>query len=369
MNHENLTKIIEQYVSRFDELNARDGGDEGYKWRAETCFKRHWDIDAEDFPEMFKLAMSETSNLIDNKTVQPIGGISNLLKNPEEIEFVRTCFRHLFSEDEGNLTARQDRIETFMEKVNSRINKYNPGTWKYLQVFNNVLYYLNLWRPEENYIYKSTEANAWADCIGFGDDFGSGTTFSLEKYYAMCDELLELLPEYDELIRRHNERFALEADGFNDELHILVYDILYCAYHYGFYSRMYIPKLTTKERIKASKTQKEREALQQQIQFKEAELKTLEQAPIALPDLTGYAVKHKAFGVGAVVSCMRGVVVADFSGQQKKFVYPDAFKKGFLICDDASVVDQFDAAARYDAHMDSLKAEISKLQMDLRNLT
>lgn len=199
VNHENLTKIIEQYVSRFDELNARDGGDEGYKWRAETCFKRHWDIDAEDFPEMFRLAMSETSNLIDNKTVQPIGGISNLLKNPEEIEFVRTCFRHLFSEDEGNLTARQDRIETFMEKVNSRINKYNPGTWKYLQAFNNVLYYLN------------------------------------------------------------------------------------CAYHYGFYSGMYIPKLTTKERIKASKTQKEREALQQQIQFKAAELKTLEQAPIALP--------------------------------------------------------------------------------------
>lgn len=369
MNHENLKLIIEQYVSRFDELNARDGGDEGYKWRAETCFKRHWDIEAKDFPEMFRLAMSETSNLIDNKTVQPIGGISNLLKNVDEVEFVRSCFRELFSEDNGDLIARQDRIETFMDKINSRISKYTPGTWKYPQAFNNVLYYLNLWRPEDNYIYKATEATAWADCIGFGDDFGSGTTFSLEKYYMMCDELLAALPEYDELMQRHNERFALEADGFDDELHILVYDILYCAYHYGFYTGMYIPKVSTKERIKASKTQKEREELQLQIQSKEIELQTLEKAPVAFPDLTGCAVKHKTFGIGAVVSSTESMIVVDFAGQQKKFLYPDAFKNGFLICDDDVAVERLDAAAGYGARIGALKAEITKLRMKLKSLT
>lgn len=62
MNHENLALIIEQYVTRFDEMNDRDGGDEGYKWRAETCFKRYWDIDAEDFSEMFSEAISPRYN-------------------------------------------------------------------------------------------------------------------------------------------------------------------------------------------------------------------------------------------------------------------------------------------------------------------
>lgn len=368
MNHENLTRIVEQYVSRFDELNSRDGGDEGYKWRAETCFKRHWDIDAADFPEMFKLTLSETSNLIDNKTVQPIGGISNLLKNADEVEFVRGCFCELFSEDYGDLAARQERIETFMGIINSRIDQYTPGSWKYPQAFNHVLYYLNLWRPEENYIYKATEAAAWADCIGFGDDFGSGTTFSLARYYKMCDELREELPRYEELMQRHNERFAREANGFDDKLHILVYDIIYCSYRYGFYTGMYIPKMSTKDRIKASKTQAKREELQRQIQAKKAELQTLEQNPVVLPDLTGHAVTHRTFGDGTVVSCGDGMILADFAGQQKKFMYPDAFKQSFLICEDEAVGKLFQAAAEYDAQVDALKSEIAKLQADFRNL-
>ena len=66
MNRRNLDIIINEYVHRFDVLNEID---EGYKWRAETRFKQYWDIDAEDFPAMFKQAMKETSNLIDNATV------------------------------------------------------------------------------------------------------------------------------------------------------------------------------------------------------------------------------------------------------------------------------------------------------------
>lgn len=30
MNHDNLALIIEQYANRFDVMNDRDGGDEGY---------------------------------------------------------------------------------------------------------------------------------------------------------------------------------------------------------------------------------------------------------------------------------------------------------------------------------------------------
>lgn len=63
---------------------------------------------------MFKSAMKELFNLIDNATVQPVGGINMLLGHPEEIEFVRGCFRDLFADDGGDLTVRQARIIDFM---------------------------------------------------------------------------------------------------------------------------------------------------------------------------------------------------------------------------------------------------------------
>lgn len=89
MDRENLNKILEQYIARFDELNEISGNDEGYKWRAESRFKKYWNLEAPDFAEMFINSMQETSNLIDNATVQPIGGIRLLLKQENEVESVR----------------------------------------------------------------------------------------------------------------------------------------------------------------------------------------------------------------------------------------------------------------------------------------
>jgi hypothetical protein len=129
---------------------------------------------------MFIKSMQEISNLIDNATVQPIGGIRLLLKQEKEVEFVRQSFRNLFCEDGGDLDKRQERIDEFIDTVNAKIEKYVNGSWKYPQSRNSVIYYLNLWKPEENYIFKSTEATAWANCIEYGDDFGSGKSTLLE---------------------------------------------------------------------------------------------------------------------------------------------------------------------------------------------
>jgi len=265
MNKHNLDLILDQYASRFSELNDVKGNDEGYKWRAESCFVEHWDIDAEDFVSMFKAAMRDMSNLIDNATVQPIGGILLLLKQPNEVEFVRECFRELYQPDNGDLETRQDRIYSFMEKMNAKIEKYAPGSWKYPQKVNNVIYYLSLRYPNENYIFKSTEATEWANCIEYGDDFGSGETFSLAKYYKMCDELRDAVSEHEQIMELHSRRFEKEARGYDDELHILVYDIIYCAHTYLFYTDGIIQTTSTKERIKRAHIREEVEMLEGQL--------------------------------------------------------------------------------------------------------
>lgn len=116
-----------------------------------------------------------------------------LLNHSEEIEFVREAFRILFSEDYGDIDARQNRVYDFIEKINTHIEKYVSGSWKYPQKINNAIYYLNMWRPEENYIFKSKEATDWANCIEFSDDFGEGETFSLKKYYQICNLMFRYL--------------------------------------------------------------------------------------------------------------------------------------------------------------------------------
>ncbi len=368
MNHKNLDLILEQYVSRFDELNDREGDDEGYKWRAESCFKANWDINTDDFPEMFQVAMKDTSNLIDNAAVQPIEGIRLLLSHEEEIEFVRQCFRELYSADDGDLTERQKRIHAFRDNINEHISQYVGESGKYSQTTGSVIYYLNLWQPEENYIFKSTEATAWANCIEFEDDFGSGSSFSLEKYYKMCDELLEELENYEDLLSMHARRMEEQADGFDDELHILVYDIIYCAYTYDFYAGMDIPLISTEERMKKAENQQEIERMEQHVAHIEQELAELEGEQVSFPDMTGGSVNHKKFGEGTGITCENGKLKVDFSGMEKQFQYPQVFQQGFLSCPDEDAMALFAKSAETEKQKNSLQKELLLARMELQGL-
>lgn len=334
MNKANLKIVFDQYIDQFSYLNERDGHDEGYKWRAESCFVEHWDIDAEDFPAMFKSAMQETSNLIDNATVQPINGINMLLKHEAEIEFVRECFRALFSDDGGDLDARLDRIDVFIEKMNAKIDQYAHGSWKYPQKRNDVIYYLNLWRPEENYIYKATEATDWANCIEYGDDFGSGESFSLAKYYRMCDELLAEVSKNEEIMQLHAKRFEDEAIGFDDELHILVYDIIFCAHNYNFYNKAVISTTSTKARINLAKAKEQIAKLEVQFEQSKQELERVRQKIATPVDMVGLTVVHKVFKEGKIISQTGDVQLIAFSAGEKKFQFPQAYIGGFLRADD-----------------------------------
>lgn len=369
MDKKNLSIVFDQYIARFDELNDLEGTDEGYKWRAESCFVANWDIDAEDFPAMFKASMREMSNLIDNKTVQPIGGILLLLKQPNEIEFVRQCFNELFSEDDGDIDARQDRIYTFMDKINERIDQYARGSWKYPQKMNDVIYYLNLWRPHENYIFKSTEATDWANCIEYGDDFGSGETFSLKKYYRMCDELLEEVRTNEAIMELHEARFTREARDYDDELHILVYDIIYCAHAYNFYAHAAATTTSSKERIRRAelRTQYE-EVLSHYDAALEARDAIAAQTELTV-DLTGKELKHKVFGIGTVKSHVNGMLEVEFGVGMKKFQYPNAISGGFLAAFDERVAidiqQEIDAKTKLDVaekKLTSARSEYERLK-------
>lgn len=367
MNRKNLDAIFKQYIDRFDELNDESGSNEGYKWKAENWFKEHWDIEADDFPHMFIEAMQETSNLIDNATVQPIGGIRLLLKHEEEVEYVRECFADLFSDDNGNLDERQNRMDEFIHKINTKIELYASGSWKYPQTRNSVIYYLNLWKPEENYIFKSTEATAWANCIEYGDDFGSGATFSLKKYYRMCDELLEEVKKNTEIIQLNSQRMKEKSISFDDQLHILVYDIIYCSQAYNFYTGLDIRKISTKQRIKNAENRARVDYFENVISEAKGKMEQLQSEIAANPDMTGKKVVHKAYGEGNVIAHEDGRIIVDIAGTQRTFQYPQAFQQGFLKSEeDYSGI--FENNARIEKELKTLKNNISAAEIELKKL-
>ena len=85
---------------------------------------------------------------------------------------------------------RQGRIHMFVDAINEKLQKAAPNKWKYNQDRRSVIMYLSFIAPDENFMFKSTEARAFSDCYEFGEDIGSGQTFRLDVYYRMCRELV-----------------------------------------------------------------------------------------------------------------------------------------------------------------------------------
>ena len=219
MNIERLNGIIDSYIDQFDVLNNEEHF-ENMKWVAVYHYKNNFDINASDFYEMFKFAMSESSIIINNGTVQPVNGILKLIAH--EPDTMRGLFAMLYEDDGGDLDKRQGRVERFVDEANKLLEKYERGKWKYKQDFRSVLAYLVFYKPEENYFYKSSQSQPFFRHLEYGEEIGYGQYFKLSRYYRMCDEVRDYLSTHDALIAKHNERWRVVGNT-EDNLHILTY--------------------------------------------------------------------------------------------------------------------------------------------------
>lgn len=337
MNLSNLNNLIENYLEKFEYVN-NDVHMEYYKWEAIKYFKDHWDIDATDFANMFKESVSKTFNLINNRVVQPTNGIVKLAENSELTEKVRECFRTLYGTDDGgDIDKRQKRIELFVNEINALLDKYEPGKWKYKQDFRTVLFYLNLFAPEQNYIYKATQAKEFMYCIEYADDFGSGADFRLKKYYAMCDWLVDQIKKNPLLIQTHKDRITEKMD-IEDNFHILAFEIIYCAVSYKLYNGIEILRPTKKnakeraERLKTEAIEAEVKELSDQLDELLLERSTYDEF-----SAIGLKVHHKKFGEGIITSQTSSYIISSFKDGEKKFIIPSSFANGFLTTDDNEV--------------------------------
>lgn len=143
-----LAHLIQNYLTK---LKTEGDPEEAYKWHAINHFQKYWDIEAENFEEIFLEAFRKKDNLMYQNSW---GFISKAVNHfPER---VREMFRDLY--DESNPVA--DRIAAFQDAANQILPDLKKAVGK--ENFNTqqdertISVYLSFRYPEKYFLYKSS---------------------------------------------------------------------------------------------------------------------------------------------------------------------------------------------------------------------
>lgn len=206
-------------------------GDEKYKWEAVKHFQDHWDIDAENFSEMFKSATDKTFNLLASGYAYPRRMIYNFAKADDA--GVRTMFRELFDESK-DLAVRVHAFQAASERMRQQ---YNDGSWNnHYQNTNAISTYLWLRYPDKYYIFKYEIIRDVA--AELHTDYRPKRNGSVDTFtggFEMYNEINEAICGDAELVNMLRE--ALDEQCYPDpKLKTMTIDL-------GFYlSRFYLPE-------------------------------------------------------------------------------------------------------------------------------
>ena len=178
-----LAPVLEGYKEYF----PKHCKDELYKWGAVKHFQDHWDIEADNFGEMFKEATAKTYNLLASGYAYPRAMILEFAN--ADGEATRAMFRALYDE-KRDLT---ERVDEFIAASENMRQKYGAESWRsHYQGINPVSTYLWLRYPDKYYIYKYEVFRAVAKELS--SDFiprRTGSTDNLVHGFRMYDEICE----------------------------------------------------------------------------------------------------------------------------------------------------------------------------------
>ena len=228
IDYSKFEPILAEYKESFL-LHWGGDYDEKFKWEAVKQFQDNWDIEAEDFGDMFKLATDKTYSLLASGYSYPKAMIINFAKADNEA--TRNMFKRLYDES----LDLSDRIVSFIEASEEMRIKYDDGTWKsHFQNTNAISTYLWLRYPDKYYIYKYEEYRKVAKELS--TDYlpkKNGSAESVIGGFKMYDEICEALKNDAELTKMISE--VITDECYSDpEMKTATIDFGY------FYSSYYI---------------------------------------------------------------------------------------------------------------------------------
>lgn len=365
MNTDNLHSLINRYEENFYTLNNAEN-DEIFKWRAAKHFRDVWfseEAKTMSFSEKFNAAKKEFSILIDNSYVSPSNGIVKIAEhNQQAMEQLFTEI--LFADDGGDITARQNNMDNFLEEYDKLRARYYPQSFKFKQDRHSLSCYLAFYAPDQNYIYRHSEAEAFAQNIEFGKDIGFGKTFRLEHYYEMCDLIVEALKEHPTLLDKHFT-FLNEKCYRDESLHLLTFDLMYCCKTYNYYSG--IKHASKRDSIKAFTEAEAREKEEREKQEKidalmdkisELERKSEVFAEISLLNVQVY---QSDYGVGLIIEQTVNKIKVRYSNCEKTYFINHKYINRPTFENDKETVDAFTEYDEIVEQIKRLKSQLNRL--------
>lgn len=223
-----LPGVLAGYGNSFrDRFGYSGRHHEEAKWCMADRFRKYWDAEAEDFEAMFRRATENFYDLaiLDVEGHLPLYATRQAL--PNRAEKIRDAFRALFDEESLN-RGWKDAAESFCDSMNAALGK---GGIYQLQ---DASFFLSMRYPDAYYIYKPRCVNPWCRLVGNGKFF-SGTDFDAQAFFDVCEHARGILLGSAEIMERYRA-FLRERDfGWSDDLHLLVYDLMYyLAYYLAF---------------------------------------------------------------------------------------------------------------------------------------
>lgn len=366
MNEEILHELIARYE---DGLDWIDGPvhDELFKWRAMATWRREWfkpkDAFA-NFAERFKAARRDFGLMIDTGRMHPSSGVIKLWeREPDAVEHL--FLDVLFAETGGDISSAQAQMDAFIDDYEALRQKVYPGNWSFKQDRHSASVFLAMHDPALHFIYKSSEANMMAQYTSFGADIGTGKSFHLAHYYALCEAIIAAFKTHESLLEKHFAK--LDARCYRDEsLHLLVFDLMYCCRTYGLYNGLPLPVTArTAKKSPAARTdiaagdprKEERQAKAMALQ---RELTALLSVPDECEDISliGIRVRQPLYGEGTVVSQEANRIDVQFPGIKKRFVLSRDHSSRPRFEGDEEIID---ALTSYGERMEKIKKLKEKL--------
>lgn len=338
MNRKNLRQIFDRYIQEFEYLNNTEN-DENMKWRAVAEYRQTFDLNTPDFAGVLKGARKASGNLVDNH-VQPFEGLVRMAEKNGEAENIQEMFRALYADDHGDLTARQEKISSFLAACDALQEKHFPGSYLYKNDQRSAMAYLWLYDPDHNYHCKATEAQYLANVAEFYDDWGTYREFRLDVYYRFCDQLVDEMRAYEPLMEINLSRFAGAGGAMYPDpaLHILAFDIIYCSQTYDLFRGVEVKSHTAADRALYQQRKEKAADLAKDLALAEESMRLLTQAEEQISALipVGASVFHRTFGPGTVSGLDEDKLRAFFPslGCEKQFLAGQALSGGFLRADD-----------------------------------
>ncbi len=373
MNKKNLAQIFDHYIEKFNYINNHEHM-EYYKWHVCNEFpklmKDALESPADVFASKLELVRKSTYNIIDSYT-QPFAGLVALAS--EDPERVRKLLQSLYSDDGGDLKVQMEIISDFYAAYEELLNKYYPGSFRYKQNSHSVSAMLFLNDPDHHYMYKAVQSRNFAECIEFYDDWGTGDNIKLDKYYRMCDELIDCIKGSETLLKTDRSRYdsRLNLNGWimhpDTEKHILAFDLIYCCNVYDLFSGVNYKKRSTKEKNLYLENKKSADYLKMRFDDAKKDYDLLEEAKNALVDAiqVNTIVHHCAMGEGIVEAIDKNYITVRFPQKTSRYELAGIFQSNLMSCD----IDGFDdLLKKYQPYLRTRKSITSMMDYATRAL-